>query len=617
MNRDISRRDFIHDVSLASVGFTLPITGFGAGDPGGPDRYYPPTKTGLRGSHPGSFEVAHALITEGRHFENARDTGEAYDLVVVGGGISGLSSAWFYRKLFGADSRILIIENHDEFGGHARRNEFHQGGEMRLAWGGVFNLEYTSFSDTVNDLIAELGIDIHRLLERYDFNYGGDGKLGPAVYFDAETYGHNALLSGFSLRYAGDLDLIDKLDAVPLDQASIDSLKKFYLMKTDVLRDMSDRERKTFLSEISYIDFIKEYGGLTDEAARLFVKTTDGYWGVGADNLSVSECYWAGLPIDHLLGGEIDSVEKGFNEGIAMFPDGNASVARLLVRGLIPGVADGNTMDDIVTADFDYSKLDRPGSPVRLRLNSTVVNVDEDDEGVHVRYVNNGETLEVKSRHCVLACWNGMIPYLCPQLPGKQKEAQAYLEKRPLVLTNVLLRSSEAADRLGISGAYCPGRLHASTWLVKGINVGDYQHEWSDDGSVVMMFWGLVPPSTPGLPPKEQHRESRRKMLAMGFEDYEREVRTVLNGLLGPGGFDVSKDVLAITVNRWPHGYAYDYLDLWEPDWPAGQAPHEIARKPFGNITIANADSGADAYTHVAIDQAWRAVNELSSEISA
>ena len=81
--------------------------------------------------------------------------------------------------------------------------------------------------------------------------------------------------------------------------------------------------------------------------------------------------------------------------------------------------------------------------------------------------------------------------------------------------------------------------------------------------------------------------------------------------MLGGAGFDPAADIAGITVNRWPHGYAYDYLDLWDPEWPEGGAPHEIARAPFGNITIANADAAADAYTHTAIDQAYRAIAEL------
>jgi len=233
------------------------------------------------------------------------------------------------------------------------------------------------------------------------------------------------------------------------------------------------------------------------------------------------------------------------------------------------------------------------------------------DAGVDVTYVNHDQVLRVRSRHAILACYHSIIPFLCPQMPAEQREAQEYQVKRPLILTNVLVRSSEAFDKLGIAGAYCPGRLHGAVWQIKGVNTGGYRHDWNDDGSLPVMFWGSVAPPDARAPIHQQHRASRALLLAMSFEDFEREVRTVLDGMLGPAGFDVREDILAITVNRWPHGYAYDYLDLWDPDWPEGQAPHEIARRPFGRIAIANADAGADAYTHVAIDEAWRAVGDL------
>jgi spermidine dehydrogenase len=616
MDRDITRRDFIHDFSIASLGLALPagLAAHAASTTLGPGpAHYPPVRTGMRGSHPGAFEVAHALAREGKSFPAPADIDESYDLVVVGGGISGLAAAYYYQKRFGPDARILILENHDDFGGHAKRNEFHQGGEMRLSWGGTMNLEYPLFSEEVNKLLAELGVDIETLLEGYHFRYGTGPKGKHALFFDADTYGRNELVQDFSFRVGRETDLDASIDRFPISKESRESLKKFYARRENVFAGKSDDEVTKLLQSISYTDFLKKYGGLTDEAAKLFIKVTHGYAGVGADSLSAAECIGASVPITHLLGSPHLSGSGATDAGgdVAMFPDGNASIARLLVHALIPAVAPDADSSNLALARFDYSKLDEAGAPVRLRLSSTVINAANQDGGTRVTYINDGRVLRVNARHTVLACYHAIIPHLCPELPEAQKEAQKYQVKRPLLVTNVLLRNSSAIDKLELSGAYCPGRLHGAVWVVKGVNTVGYSHEWDDSGSVPIMFWGSIAPPDSSVPVKEQHRASRALLLAMTFEDFEREVRTVLDGMLGPAGFDVQDDILAITVNRWPHGYAYGYLDLWDPEWPEGEAPHEIARQPHGNIAIANADAGADAYTHVAIDEARRAVGEL------
>ena len=612
MLRDISRRDFIHGASLTALGLMLPAGCTPTSDvdivPTG-SVGYPPTRTGMRGSHPGSFETAHALARTGARFDNPADLPEEYDVVIVGAGISGLTAAYEYRKKFGPESRVLVLDNHDDFGGHAKRNEFHQGGDMRLSWGGTMNLEYQSFSDPVLEFLVELGIDVQQMSEVLDFHYGSDG---PAIWFDADTYGRDVLVPGFSIN-SRNLDALDKIDLFPIGESARTALKGFYSSDTNVLEDMSATEKDDVMLRTSYSDFLSRHAGLPDEAVDLFKKATEGYWGVQAHSMSAAEAMSGWLPGAHLLGDEADrgaGLEE--SEVVAMFPDGNASIARLLVQSLIPEAAPGANAGNIATARFDYAQLDRPQASVRLRLDSTAVHVENADGGVAVTYVRGGTASRIRAKHCVLACYNAIIPHLCPELPDDQKEAQRYQVKHPMLVTNVLIRSGAGFERLGITGAYCPGRMHAEAYLIKGVNTAGY-HEGDDvEGAVPVMLWGIVPPPRSDVPIHDQLRGARQVLLEMNFEDFEREARVVLDGLLGSTGFDAAEDILAITVNRWPHGYAYGYLDLWDPEWEDGQAPHEIARRPNGNITIANSDAAASAYTQAAIEEAFRAVNELS-----
>lgn len=616
MDAGITRRDFIQDTGLTALGLALTPAALGevssedlSISPSPHSRAnYPPIRTGMRGSHPGAFEVAHALAREGKSFPAPEDLDEEYDLVVVGAGVSGLAAARYYRQRYGEDSRILLIENHDDFGGHSKRNEFHQGGQMRLSMGGTHNLEWWEFSDTVNELLDDLDVDPQGMMSNMEFDYGRGAPNSPATWFDEESYGVNRLVPQCDVS-GGPHPKASAIDALPISGDARARLKRFYSMRKDVLAGQSKGERSAYLTSISYTDFLRQHGELNDEAIQLFDKLNHGMWGVEMRALSAAEVLDGGFPGLHLLGGDLD--DGDWDYPISMWPDGNASLTRLLIADLIPSVAPGTTADNVAIAAFDYSRLDVPGEPVRLRLESTVINAEESGDSVFVSYVNGGKVHRVKSRHCVMACYHVIIPHLCPTLPEAQQEAMRYQTKIPLHLTNVLIRNTEALDRLGIDYVNCPGRLHGALFTFRGINTGGYKHALSEKGPVPLVFWGSISPPKEAKDIKTQLRASTAHMLSLSFEDYEREVRTVLDGLLGPAGFDVKRDILAITVNRWPHGYAYEYLDLWDGDWKEGQAPHLIARQPFGRITIANADAGASAYTHVAIDQAYRAVEEL------
>ena len=620
MHRAITRRDFVQGTAVAAgaalqtgaLGLSYIATASASVSAGAQDTMaadYPPIKTGMRGSHPGAFEIAHALARDGAKFPEPKPAEEHYDLIVVGAGISGLAAAHYYQRRFGPNSKILLLENHDDFGGHAKRNEFHQSGDMVLSLGGTHNLEWWKFSETVNAFMAEHGVDYEAMRKQMDFAYGRDAANGQAMWFDEATYGVNRLVTHFNL--SAKLTQ-EKIDEIPISDAGRESLKRFYDSEPR-LEKWTEAKAEDILSSISYPDFLRQYGGLTEDAVQLFDKEEHGSWGLEMRALSAAEAIWEGYPGAHLFGEGWS--EDSFGYPVAMWPDGNASLARLMVAKLIPHSAPDVTADNVAIARFDYSALDRKNANVRLRLNSTVIGAGNTDRGVSLTYASSeGGLKQVSARHSVLACYHSIIPHICPTMADTQKAALKYQVKFPMILTNVLLRNSEALDKLGVDGIACPGRLHARLFLFKGLHTGGYQRPDNADEAVSLVFWGSISPPEDAIDLRSQLRGSRQKLLDLSFEDFEREVRTVLDGLLGPAGFDVSEDILAITVNRWPHGYSYEYMQLWDPEWQPGEAPHEIARQRFGSIAIANADAGASAYTHVAIDQAYRAIADLPDE---
>ncbi len=629
MNRDISRRDFIHEVSLGAVVLGLPASLWSAemtAQQGAllPGIYYPPTLIGMRGSHPGAFESAHALSREGKSFTATAVLDEHYDLVVVGGGISGLAAAYFFRQLNGPDSRILILDNHDDFGGHAKRNEFHQGGPMRLAWGGTVNMEYPYYSDVAMGLIKQLGIDIPRLLEGFEFNFSTDSHgLGTATFFDAAHFGRNLLLPGVEFRNSDLQALAEKSDQFPISTEGRASLKAFFNARLDVLADRDEAQRETYLTTTSYPDFLRQHFEMPEDAIQLFRNGPSGFMGLKAEFNSVAEAIAVGLPASHVLGGQGQRDPGERHSPVAMFPDGNSSIARLLVRSLIPQAFPDMPADadahSIVTQQLDYSKLDQAGSPVRLRLNSTVVhaaNQPAEQAGspfVKLSYVNDGDIVQVQGDQAVMACYNNIIRHLVPELPEAQKAALAMSVKRPLMVVNVVLRNGEALKKTGVGSAYLPGSYLDRMQLVTGLNVADYRPEWrAEDACVMQFFVGLGIEVPAGTSVADMTRLTRMWLLEQSFEDFEREIRSVMNGIYGSAGFDAAEDILAITVNRWPHGYARDHVDMEDADWNTEPQPNVLGRQRCGNIVIANSDAGADAYTHTAIDQAWRAVNELA-----
>jgi spermidine dehydrogenase len=622
MNRRITRRDFLDGLAL-TVGAAMARGQSGPNSTGA----YPPALTGLRGNHPGSFEVAHA-VRDNTFWKTApmpQDTGEVYDLVVVGGGISGLAAAYFFRK-HDPHARVLILDNHDDFGGHAKRNEFHAGGRLLISYGGTQSIDEPSgYSAVAKGLLNDLKIEPKRFFEAYDRGLFDRLGLGTGAFFDRSVFGRDRLVAGM-----GKISWPEFFARAPLSKAGREDLIRLYTAKIDYLPDLSREKKLELLGRISYQEFLTTHAKAGTEASRFLYTSTSDLWGVGSDAIAA---------LSAARGGEGDygiSLFPGFqgmdltsnrrpredrDPYIFHFPDGNASIARALVRDLIPGSVPGSSMEDLVTARTDYTRLDGASSPVRLRLNSTAVRVrhegpTESADTVEVAYSSPERDVKtVRGKACILACYNGMIPYLCDEIGEPQKQALLYGTKTPFVYTHVAIRNWTSFQKLKVHQIYCPSAYFSYIALDFPVSLGDYRYPSKPQEPMVLFL--LRTPCSPGKPRKDQLRLGRAELLATPFSLFERNIRRQLQAALGPGGFNAARDIAAITVNRWAHGYAYEYNSLSDPRWAPNERPCVVGRQPFGRISIANSDAAARAYTDAAIDQAYRAVQERIARTKA
>ncbi len=635
LDRPIKRRDLLNGMGISaaaiaaySISGAQASSGTNAGPliyaPENDPAYYPPARTGLRGSHPGSFEPAHAHAWSGHTWEDTTDLDEEYDLVVVGGGISGLTAAFAYRQKAGPDARILVIDNHDDFGGHAKRVEFTHKGKTYLVPGGSGFMETPYFSEQAKTLLDDIGLNLKNLEAEQvkDLRFHAY-DMSPSICFDRETYGRDVTLVDDILPMdtkdeEGNFRLIKHIPNMPLTVAEKKDLHDFLTSDKDVFEGMSLEERKSALHSMSYNTFVTDYCGLSQKAAdAIFTRQPGAIVGVTTDCISLYEAIsLTRLPGLHVLGDqgrllqeELDSmppIEGHYG------PEGNAIITRNIVKRLVPSITEAETMEELTTARFDYAKLDDDRSNVRIRLNSIGINIKTIDSGsrVAVTYIRGDKPYRVKARHCIYAGFHMYLPHLCPELPEKQRLALSENVKMPFIAANVFLRNGSPLQELGSASFYFPGRIlhECVAW---GRSLGKHEQEFDPDEPVVIYMIGpMVGPHT-NMDPKDQYRQGRFKLLSMSFEDYEVEVREQLASLFASTSFDVEQDIIGLTINRWPHGYTRQYNTLFDPKYAEGQRPHEIARARFGRIAIANSDASYVALANTAIDEGLRAVNDL------
>jgi spermidine dehydrogenase len=623
MKLKITRRDFLNGMAIGiGTGLLLPTQVLGQGSPSklrSKASYYPPTLTGIRGNHPGSFEVSHALAWSGIKPVKYDTLNQHYDLVIVGAGISGLATAWFYQKRMGLDAKILLLDNHDDFGGHAKRNEFHENGRMLLGIGGSVNLSSPSgYSQVAKGLLDDLGIDLGAMkanMHKFDTS----SSQASTVMALSGPDGHVSVTGQWPNFMLGIGDYEAAILALPLPKSEQGKIIELLSGERDYLSDLSLSEKKAYVKTVSYAQFLTERVGLSTKTISIFYPVPKLHSGDAASRISIMEAFYMGCPGIQGMNWLEEVAKKLKDSGAGQeysslyFPDGNASVARLLVHKLIPAVApDTEGFGDIATSRFIYDELDKPVHAVRLRLNTTVVGVQESgDHKVTVDYVHNGNAQRVTGDHCVLACYNAAIPHLCPTLPTKQQEALRYGVKVPLVWVNVVLKNGHAWSKLGTDSVTCPNDPYVVMNVSPATTTGGYQPpRGPDDPLVVLMMSAPAAESAGTETARELLLMARHKLYTTTFDTYEQEIRGQLQGVLGKHGFNHEIDIKAITVNRWSHGYAYEYKALDDPNWAKGQAPHEIGRAQFGRISIANSDSEAHAYMEAAIDAGSRAAEE-------
>jgi spermidine dehydrogenase len=627
MNAGITRRDFLGSTLLASGALLLegvtPAELLADGDEfsgyGGVGEY--------SRSNGNTLEVLLAghKMRDGAYDPlpaDAVDTGEVYDCVIVGGGISGLAAALFFLRHAGPGKSVLILENHPIFGGEAKQNEFEVDGKRVIGHQGsaIYFVPYPhSFFARFYDSI---GLHTPRLQYQKWAGPGPAMALGRTPYDSAGlSRGQYGFWFGAKFGHVEGLWLLDpigkQMQGAPVAESTRKELQrwfsgkaaeeaKFELPKYE--GDAASRRLDSMSQEQHYI----EHFGVSREMIRGFLSPVEGGGaGLGPDALSAYCDYAPDL---------LHPFDDGSGEpAVQMFPGGNTTIARLMVKTLIPSSIEGSIgVEAVSRGRVKFDALDLAGAPARIRLSSTTVSVRHDGdpakaETLSIAYARDGKVFRVKARSAVMAGGSWTTKHIVMDLPEQQRNAYAQFYRSPSMMANVAVRNWRFLHKMGISGCrWFEGVGNYMDVCRQGL-VGTNDAEISPDSPVVLAVKVLY--SYPGTSTEDQGHRGRAEMLSTSFRDYERRIREQFTTMFGAAGFDPKRDIAGIVLNRWGHAYLSP-----QPGFFFGKdgnpAPRETLRSaPFGRIAFANTDLAGAMDHRYSILEAQRAVDQLLDQV--
>ena len=607
LDRAITRRDFIQGSSLV-LGGALAGMGTAAaqsqyGFDVGPGWYGPGGVGDYAASHgntPEVVRVAHE-IRAGRFDDpagDAIDSGEANDLVVVGGGFSGLSAAHHFQRLR-TDGRTLILDNHPIFGGEAKRNEFLVDGVHLTGPQGSNDFAVQDETGSPDDYFTALGLP--REFAFAEPVGAAEGMRIPFDNYDYMLWHHDTFDVAHFFRGAAKPWVSDLwrtgLDSTPWSESVRDGFRRMHATATPA--DEWSDER---LDGITLKSFYTDVLGLPPETSNYYDPIMASVAGLGCDILSA---YWGRyFDFPGFAGPRSYTADP-----LISFPGGNAAIARYFVRKLVPGSIAGDSLEDVLNAPLNLDALDRPDNAVRLRLESTVVRVEHSGrERVAVTYWKDGRLHRVHAKIAVMASGGWVNRRVLRDLPQTHVEAYSAFRHAPVLVANVALRNWRFLPKLGVAAALWSGGFGFTCNIRRPMVVGGKTQPLDPDKPIVMTFYAPVPGA--GADAATQGATGRATLLSTSFADYERQIREQMNEMFAAAGFDAARDIAGIVLNRWGHAYLAP-----EPGFRFGldgrPAPPDVIREPFGRIAIGHSELRGHQYWSGAAGEGRRAVEAL------